>query len=241
MTFLFWEDTLSHMIEKLDLNEEELNSNFEEFIEFIKKSFGGDRLTDLLDLYNEDCLGIETCTAPASISEHFHLAVPGGYLMHIMHVVKASYGVKAILEKMGMEMDFTEQEMVFAALHHDLGKLGDPDLGPYYVSEDQDWKRRRGEVYKVNPDIQYMDATDRAIYLLQKYQIDITWKEFLAIKLSDGMYKEANKSYLNTFNTGMHLKTELPRVIHIADYMSCIMERSFKKQAEENPIASLVK
>ena len=220
MTFLSEGFTLSYMIEKLDLTEEELNSNFEEFTKLIENSFTGTRRDQILDLYSEDKLGVEACTAPASISEHFHLAVPGGYLMHIMHVVKASYGVKSMLEKMGMEMDFTEEEMVFAALHHDLGKLGDPDMGPYYVSEDQDWKRRRGELYKVNPDIQYMDATDRALFLLQKYGITVTWKEALAIKLSDGMYKESNKAYLNTFNTGMHLKTELPRIIHIADYMN---------------------
>jgi len=162
-------------------------------------------------------------------------------LMHIMHVVKSSYGVKAMFEQLGAKTDFTEEEMVFAALHHDLGKLGDPDLGPYYVSEDQEWKRRRGEIYKVNPDIQYMDATDRAVFLLQKYAIPTTWKEFLSIKLSDGMYKESNKAYLNTFHTGMHLKTELPRIIHIADYMSCMLERNLQSQGMTNPVDSLLK
>lgn len=218
------------MIEKLNLNENEINSNYDEFISFVGKHFTGDRKRKLLDLYSDDNYGMAVAMAPASLSEHFHLAVPGGYLMHIMHVVDLSMKVEVMFRNLGMVIDFTEEERNFAAIHHDLGKLGDSGVGEYYVPEDQDWKIRKGEVYKLNPDLQYMDATDRAIYTLQRFGIPITQKEFLAIKLSDGMYKESNKAYLNTFSKDMHLKTELPRVIHVADYMSCMLERDLQKQ-----------
>ena len=218
------------MIEKLQLEEDEMSSNYDEFIDIIKTSFKGNRKDALLDLYQEDKLGLTLCTAPASISEHFHLAVPGGYVMHVWHVFNMAKQVEGLLKSNGATIDFSEEERDFAALHHDLGKLGDPDLGEYYVVEDQDWKIRKGEIYKLNPQIQYMDATDRAVYILQKYNVPMTWKEFLGIKLSDGMYKESNKAYLSTFNKHMHLKTELPRVIHIADYMSCVLERNQQSQ-----------
>jgi hypothetical protein len=228
------------MIEKPNLTENELNANYEEFMSFVKDSFTGDRRKKLLEMYSEDQLGLVACTAPASMSEHFHLAVPGGYLMHVMHVVRTAQIQQKLFETMGAVIDFTDEERNFAALHHDLGKLGTPGEGEYYIPEDQNWKIRRGDVYGLNPDLQYMDATDRAIYTLQKYEVSMTWKEFLSIKLSDGMYKESNKAYLSTFNKDMHLKSELPRIIHISDYMSCMLERNLKTQWESSPIDSLV-
>jgi hypothetical protein len=218
------------MIEKLQLTETELNSNYEEFLNIIKTRFTGDRKKSILNLYSEDKLGLTLCTAPASISEHFHFAIAGGYLLHVCHVLDFAQKVEEMLRSAGTEIDYTEEERNFAALHHDLGKLGDPELGDYYVPQDQDWKSRKGEFYMLNPDIQYMDATDRAVYVLQQQGIKISWKEFLGIKLSDGMYKESNKGYLNTFAKEYHLKTELPRIIHVADYMSCVLEKSLVKQ-----------
>ena len=38
------------------------------------------------------------------------------------------------------------------------------------------------------------------------------------------MYNEATKEYLSTFNKDKTLKTNLPRVIHMADYVSCRAE-----------------
>lgn len=215
------------MIIKPNLNEVEISSNYEEFISFVKTTFSGDRRKRLLELYSDENYALSLSMSPASICSHFHLAIPGGYLIHIMNVVKFSERVQKDFQDSGITLDYTDEERIFAALHHDLGKLGDVGVGDYYVQEDQDWKRRKGEIYRLNPDLQYMDATDRALYTLQKFGITVTQKEFLAIKLSDGMYKEANKGYLNTFNKEMHLKTELPRVIHLADYMSCILERNW--------------
>ena len=81
-----------------------------------------------------------------------------------------------------------------------------------------------------------MDVTDRAIYLLQKYDIKISWKEFLSIKLSDGIYNEANKKYLISYNPDMVLKTTLPKIVHVADYLSCFSEYNsfFNSKTEEN-------
>ena len=126
---------------------------------------------------------------------------------------------------MGGNVDFTDEELSFSGLFHDLGKLGMPHEGPYYIPQDEDWKRKRGEIYKMNPNIQYMDVTDRALFILQYYGIKTTWKEVLGIRLSDGLYKESNKAYLVQFKTELFLKTNLPRIIHIADYISSCSER----------------
>lgn len=212
------------MIEKLELNEQELQANYEEFIKFISGFFKDERKEKLLHMYSENEMGLRACMAPASMAEHFHLAVPGGYLLHIMHVVKAAYGIKKIYKTMGAAINFTDEEMVFAALHHDLGKLGD-DTGEYYLDQDEDWQRRKGFVYKMNPNIQYLEVTDRAVYNLQRYGIVYSWKEYLGIILADGMYNDDAAKYLKTTNVNTYLKTNLPRIIHAADYVSTVSER----------------
>lgn len=216
------------MIEKPNLTEEEIVANYNEFVEFIKSSFSGERQEKLLFMFSEKELGQEAAIAPASMNEQWHNCFPGGFLLHTMRVVKASFGIKKMWEMMGGVVDFTDEEMIFSSICHDLGKCGD-DTGAYYVPQSNDWKLKQGELYQMNPNLQYMRVTDRALYNLQRYGIKTTWKEAISIKLSDGMYDESNKSYLVQFKPEMFLKTCLPRIIHIADYISATTERDITK------------
>jgi hypothetical protein len=209
------------MIDKLALNDEEIELNYKEFLDYISKNFSGDRKKKLLALYGEDALGFSLATAPASMCEHFHLCHPGGYLQHIMNVVKMSFASKKLFEIAGAKIDFTDEQMVFAALHHDLGKLGDPEFGEYYAPQDQDWKYKKGEFYKMNPNLPYMEVTDRAVFLLQKYEVKYDWKEYLGMKLADGLFNDATEKYLKQYNQDLYMKTNLPRIIHSADYAAC--------------------
>lgn len=211
------------MIEKHELNETEIEANMNEFIGFIEKTFKGERLDRLMEMYSPNELGMRAAMAPASMMEYWHLAHPGGYLQHIMHVVKNSIAIKKLWQYNEVTIDFSDEEMFFAAIHHDLGKLGD-ETGEYYKPQDQDWLLKRGEIYKMNPNIQYMEVTDRAIYNLQRYGIKMNWKEYLGIKLADGMYNESSEKYLKSFKPELRLKTNLPLIIHLADYTSCKAE-----------------
>lgn len=208
-----------------EYTELELQQNYESFISLLKSNFSGERLEKLLHMYSENEYGIRLITAPASGKEHFHNAYVGGYLDHINNVYKACIGSKKLLQVMGANIDFTDEELAFSAIHHDLGKLGDLEQGEYYLPQESEWHRKnKGEFYKSNPDLQYMSVTDRALYILQKYQITCNWKETLAIKLSDGLYDESNKPYLNNYNPDYSLKTNLPIVVHQGDYIACRAE-----------------
>jgi hypothetical protein len=205
--------------------EKELFANYEKFLKQLEKFFSGERLQKLQYLYSENEYGYRAIMAPASAKEHFHNAYVGGYLDHIMNVLTTSFGVKKLYEARGGTIDFTDEELAFSAIHHDLGKLGDKEQGEYYQIQESDWHRKnRGEIFKFNPNLQYMDVVDRALFILQQYQIPCTWKETLAIKLSDGLYHEANSSYLKSYNPEHELKTNLPRLLHVADYISCRCE-----------------
>ena len=80
--------------------------------------------------------------------------------------------------------------------------------------------------------MQYMSVTDRALYLLQHFDIKISQVEWLSIKVSDGMYDESNQQYLKTFRPENSFKTSLPYLIHWADHMATRAEFTEWKYGE---------
>jgi hypothetical protein len=212
--------------------ESELEENYKAFLKFIEDTFEGERQEKLLYMYGTDdgCLGLRALIAPASGTIHYHNCYDGGYIDHVMNVCKAAMGQKVLLQSLGARIDFTDDELMFSALNHDLGKLGSLD-GEQYQRNDSEWHvKNQGKVYKMNTDLHWMGVTDRSLFLLQHFEIKYNQKECLAIKLSDGMYDDANIDYLKSFNPGNGLKTELPRVVHWADHMSCVLEKSLTDQ-----------
>ena len=208
--------------------EQQLKENYDRFISFVKKVFASqpERLEKLLHMYSEEQLGMELLMAPASGKAHFHSAYTGGYIDHVMNVCKNSIGQMKQFKENGGIIDFEVEELLFAALHHDLGKLG--DLGkPYYVEQESDWHRKnQGSLFKQNPEIHYMDVTHRALWTLQHYGIQFTQKEMLGIMLADGLYNKGNEKYFISYDENFQLKTELPYLLHWADHMSCRIENS---------------
>ena len=209
-------------------NEKQLKENYDKFISFVKKAFANqpERLEKLLYMYSEEQLGMELLMAPASGKAHFHSAYVGGYIDHVMNVCKNSIGQMNQFKANGGIVDFEVEELLFAALHHDLGKLG--DVGhPYYVEQESDWHRKnQGSLFKQNPEINYFDVTHRALWTLQKYSIQYTQKEMLGIMLADGLYNKGNEKYFISYDENFQLKTELPYLLHWADHMSCRIENS---------------
>lgn len=204
--------------------EQQLQDNYNKFIEALKKVFAGERLERLLYMYSMDELGAELAVAPASSKEHYHSAYIGGYVDHVLNVARNAYKMKRMYEEGGVKADFTDEELLFAAFHHDLGKLGTKNK-PYYLEETSEWHRKnQGILFRINGDNHYMDVTHRALWLLNQYGIQYTEKEMIGIMLADGLYNEAAKSYFISFGTETRLKTDLPYILHWADHMSCRQE-----------------
>ena len=104
--------------------EQELNANYDKFLQILNKYFKGERLEKLLHMYSMEELGGNLAVSPASGNAGYHNCYPGGYIDHIFNVCKNALRVKQMFIEMGGKPDFTDEEMIFAALHHDLGKLG---------------------------------------------------------------------------------------------------------------------
>lgn len=211
--------------------ETQLKENYTKFLEALKKSFDGERLEKLLHMYSEDELGLNLMVSPASGNVNYHNAYDGGYIDHVMNVARNSLRMMKLYQEAGGVIDFTKEELLFSAFHHDLGKLGDRG-NLFYVPNDSEWHiKNRGEVYKRNTDIAYLTHTDRTIFILNKYGIQYTENEYFGMKLTDGMYDEDNQKYLKVYDTSKYLKNNIQYILHWADHMSTAIERDhfFKK------------
>ena len=210
---------------------QEIEVQLKKFIGIIKKEFCGDRKTKLLMMYKE--FGERLLLAPASGKAVFHNAFPGGYLDHVLNVIELAIRNTKTMMEMGFKVDYNREELIFAAMHHDLGKLGD-ETEPYYIPETSQWHREnQGSLFKHNPALQYMSVTDRTLYLLQAYDVHVTNKEWMGIKLSDGMYDDSNKKYLMSYSQDHHIDTELHRIINWADHMATILEKNLWAHAND--------
>ena len=202
------------------LDENKIKEDYDRFMSLIEED---PRSENLKRMYED--LEQELAEAPAAAVQHHHNAFPGGYLDHVLRVYDISVEMTKTFHAFEGELNFTSQELQFATLHHDLGKLGEPGE-PYYVEQDSDWHRKTlGQNYKYNNTIQYMSVTDRAHYMLQQYDIKITKNEWLGIHLSDGMYEESNKSYLMNRMYPYPMKTNISYIVHVSDYLAMVIEK----------------
>ena len=204
------------------LSADEIQNNWDKLIDTIEGFISDDRKPQLLKFYED--FKDRMMFAPASAKGHYHNAMPGGYVEHVLHIISHSLELKQVWEKNGAMINFTDEELVFAAMHHDLGKIGDLD-NEYYIPQTSDWHRtNRGEIYTHNPDLSYMKVPDRGLWLLQHYGIKVTEKEYIGIKLTDGLYDEANKSYLMSYNPDWALRSNMAYILHQADMMATHIE-----------------
>jgi hypothetical protein len=115
---------------------------------------------------------------------------------------------------------------MFAAMHHDLGKIGFPgDGNEVYQVETSDWHRKNmGRMYKHNENIPFSMVPDLSVWLLQKYEIPMSWNEYQAIKIHDGMYDDSNKPYFVARSAQAKLKTNMAIILHHGDHMAAQIE-----------------
>ena len=207
----------------MKLTAEQIQENWNKLIQLIEDTFEGDRLRKLktMYVYFEDRM----CLAPASGQLHFHLCTPGGYVQHILNIVHYSKEFYKIWKDNGAYVDdYTMEELVFAAMHHDLGKVGDMD-GDHYIPNESDWHvKNQGKLYVNNPDISFMTPPDRGLWILNQFGIKMTINEVLGIKLADGMYDDANIQYLKNWSPDNKLKSNMSHIIHQADMTTTRIE-----------------
>lgn len=204
------------------ISPEQMAENLAKFYSMIDKYISGDRKDKLLDMYKsiEETLVM----SPASTKISHHNAFAGGYLDHVIRVTEASLVFEKVWDKFGQNKNYTTEELAFSALNHDLGKLGTNEQ-PVYIPNQSEWHRQnQGLMFNYNPAIAHMRIAERSLFVLQSYGIQVSENEFLAIRLHDGLYEEANKQYYITYNKDTELRSNIAFILHQADLMSSKIE-----------------
>lgn len=206
----------------MNLNENQLLGNWKRFLDIIDTHISNPRKQKLLDFYNQ--YEERFILMPASHKPQYHNCFPGGYIEHVIRVIEAAWQIDKIWRNFGCKQNYTTEEVTFAALNHDLGKFGDFSNEAVLPNPSEWHVKNRGEIYTFNTQLDYMTVPDRGLWLLGQLGIEVSKNEYLAIKLHDGLYDEANKPYLMSWSPETKLRTSLPYIVHQADLLAARVE-----------------
>ena len=213
------------------LQAEQISKNYQKHLKIIDTYIGdrADSIKSMLKHMEETYM-----MAPASGKTWYHNAFPGGYVDHVNRVVQYAVEQHRLYIKMGGTVDYTEEQLVFAALFHDLGKIGDGDK-PNYIPQTDKWRQDKlSEMYTYNPDLDFMLIPDRSLFILQKFGIKVDQKEFLGIRCHDGVFDKANEAYFFSHVESSRQKTALISVLHTADFLASKVEYDMWKNKGGN-------
>ena len=207
----------------MKLTAEQIQGNWEEFCNNIKLWITGDRQKELLKFYKK--YEERIMMMPAAHKKEYHNAFPGGYVEHVNRVVRCALNINDVWVEEGVDTTtYTLEELVFSAINHDLGKMGDEENESYIPQTDK-WRREKlGEDYMFNKQVPFASVPDLGLFMLQSHGIQYTFNEMLAIQTHDGLYDEANKKYLFAFQPEQKPRTSLPFILHQADLMAARIE-----------------
>ncbi len=207
----------------MKLTAEQIQENWNVFMGNIEKYISSPRKEKLIAFYEKYQERISLM--PAAHKKEYHNAFPGGYVEHVNRVVRCALKQAELWKEEGADMDtFTIEELVFSAINHDLGKMGDEENESYIPQTDK-WRRDKlGEDYMFNKKVPFASVPDRGLFLLQSHSVQYSFNEMLAIQTHDGLYDEANKKYLFTYLPEQKPRTSLPFILHQADMMAARIE-----------------
>jgi len=207
----------------MKMKAEEIQQEWETLIGYIHSHITGERKENLLIFYTkyQDRLML----MPAAHKKEYHNAFPGGYIEHVNRVIRCAIKQYKLWKDEGADVTtFTKEELIFSALNHDLGKMGDEEHESYIPQTDK-WRREKlGEDYMFNNKLPFASVPDRGLFLLQSHGITYTFNEMIAIQTHDGLYDSANEKYLKAYMPEQKPRTSLPFILHQADLMAARIE-----------------
>ena len=207
----------------MKLTAEEIGENWDVFLSYINKYISSPRKEKLLDFYKK--FEERLILMPASYKKEYHNAFPGGYIDHVNRVIECCLKVNDVWVEMGVDTStYSIEELVFSAINHDLGKMGDENHDSY-ITQDDNWRRDKlGEEYKFNEKVPFASVPDRGLFLLQAHGVQYSFNEMITIQTHDGLYDDANKKYFMSYSPGQKPRTSLPFIVHQGDLMAARIE-----------------
>lgn len=197
------------------LSEEQIVANWEKFSGLLLQT-GEHRQEQLQALL--DHLGDRLVMCPASSKKDYHNCFVGGLVDHSLRVLKnCTRLMKVSPDVFG---SISEESIVFAALLHDLGKVGDLD-NDRYLPQTSDYYKSKGNLFEHNHAVVPKNV-HASLFLLQHFGVKMTYDEFEAILLNDGSVTDDGREYCMK-------ETALTLLIQQADRLSCEQEKLLAK------------
>jgi hypothetical protein len=154
----------------MQLTAEQIHQNWIDLEETIKVFIEEPRRSKLLDFYQK--YSDRLVLMPASHKKEYHNSFPGGYVDHVLRVIDCALKLNEVWIEMGVDTStYTKEELVFSALNHDLGKMGDEENDSYIPQTDQWRKDKLGEDYTFNTKVPFASVPDRGLFMLQSHGI----------------------------------------------------------------------
>jgi len=199
------------------LTEENLNMVINSYMDLLA-SIENKKLRDNC-LKMMEVIGDRFFEAPASAKLTYHNCFVGGLAEHSLRVYKN-------LSKLckSFQPNISNDSIIVVSLFHDLGKIGSLDED-YYVPQESNWHRDRGEHYVHNPKLEYLAVSQRTVRLLSQFDIPLSESEYKAILICDGQYIQENKSYA-------HKEGWIGLLAHQADMIACRTEKEKWENAQ---------
>ena len=196
-------------------------------MEFVHNNFEGEQKENIKKLF--DHFEDRMIDAPASSRPQYHNCFLGGLLDHSVRVVQTALDIYEQFKSMDVKVTASKQDVILAAMFHDLGKIGDLD-NPYYIIQTDEWRRNKlREWYTFNNKLEPMSVTDRSLWLLQYFNIELNPEVWKAIKLSDGLFEPGYDRLFRQPDT----RNILHYIVHFADWMSTVAEKQHYQQSLE--------
>jgi hypothetical protein len=122
----------------MNFTAEQIQENWDELMEYINEYISEPRKEKLLAFYKK--YADRLILMPAAHKKEYHNAFPGGYVEHVLRVIRCAIKQATLWEEEGCDMStFTIEELVFSALNHDLGKMGDEEQESY-IPQTDNWR-----------------------------------------------------------------------------------------------------
>lgn len=180
-------------------------SSSEEF-DSLLRSTRKDGIDDLIAWLH----GTDFYEAPAST--RFHGAYKKGLIYHSLAVYDCAVKIARVADEV-KDFDFTDNELIIAALLHDICKANTYSVYKKNVKIDGVWIEE--EAYKFDEKFCFGGHGSKSVYLAQNY-IHLTPNEATAINCHMGFTDTNNLTGISNAYSNCHLAW----VIHVADEMS---------------------
>jgi len=171
------------------LSEEQIVANWEKFCGLLLQT--GEHRTEQIQVLL-DYFGDRLVMTPASSRTEYHNCFVGGLVDHSLRVLKMCTRLMKVMPD--LYKNIPEESIVFAALLHDLGKVGNLEHDRY-IAQTNDYYRNKGNLYEMNHKMDYSTVAHSGLFLIQHFDIKTTWGEWTAILLNDGPILTENKPY----------------------------------------------